>query len=496
MKTIMIQGTASDVGKSVICTALCRHFYERGYRVAPFKSQNMSLNSYVTRSGHEIGRAQGAQAEAAGIEATYDMNPILLKPKGEMVSEVIVHGKRWADMPAMAYRARTLEEMLEPVRASLARLAEQVEVLVIEGAGSPAEINLKDRDIANMRVAELVDAPVLLVADIERGGMFASCVGTYELLTEEERKRVKGWIVNKFRGSKELLESGLAWLEERTGVPVLGVLPTIRMEVDPEDSLALQNMRGDQQAEGDKLDVAIVRLPYISNFTDFAPLSRQSACAVRYVQTVDQLGAPDVIILPGTKNTIHDLQWLKANGWMEAIQQAYERGAFVVGICGGYQMLGSVLRDEGQIEGAGGVESGLGLLAVETDFVPVKETRQQTGRLLAEWADQVEVSGYEIHLGRTTRGNGVMPLLRWVDGREDGAISADGRVMGTYLHGLFDNERFVQKWLQFIGEAKGLTLASDPAVDRQQVYADLAEWLRQHVDVERIERIMGIHMDR
>ncbi|MFC7441451.1 cobyric acid synthase [Laceyella putida] len=492
MKTIMIQGTASDVGKSVICTALCRYFYERGYRVAPFKSQNMSLNSYVTQAGHEIGRAQGVQAEAAGIEATYDMNPILLKPKGDMVSEVIVHGKRLADMPAMSYRARSLEEMLAPVQASLARLAEKTEVLVIEGAGSPAEINLKDRDIANMRVAELADAPVLLVADIERGGMFASCVGTFELLDEEERKRVKGWIVNKFRGSKELLEPGLTWLEERTGIPVLGVLPAIKMEVDPEDSLALTRLQSNRQTACDTINIAIIRLPYISNFTDFLPLMRQSSCSVRYVQTADQLGTPDVLILPGTKNTMHDLAWLKANGWTEAIQHAYQRGAHVVGICGGYQMLGKVLRDDGKIEGAGGAETGLGLLEVETDFVPVKETRRQAGHLLVKWANQVEVAGYEIHLGRSSRGEGESPLIRWADGTEDGAISADGRVMGTYLHGLFDNERFVQEWLQWLGQAKGMKLAWNPVLDRQQVYAGLAEWLRQHVDMERIEIIMGL----
>lgn len=488
----MIQGTSSDVGKSVICTALCRYFYEQGYRVSPFKSQNMSLNSYVTETGHEIGRAQGVQAEAAGVEATYDMNPILLKPKGDMVSEVIVHGKRLADMPAMAYRARSLSEMLAPVKESLARLAEETEVLVIEGAGSPAEINLKDRDIANMRVAELADAPVLLVADIERGGMFASCVGTYEILDEAERKRVKGWIVNKFRGNKDLLDPGLTWLEERTGIPVLGVLPTIEMKVDPEDSLALSRLETQRQPAGEAIEIAVVRLPYISNFTDFLPLMRQPACSVRYVRKVEQLGKPDVIILPGTKNTMHDLEWVKETGWAEAIRQVYERGAYVVGICGGYQMLGRVLHDEEQIEGKGGTLAGLGLLEVETEFAPSKKTRRQAGHLLVEWAKQVEVEGYEIHLGRSKRGEGVSPLIRWLDGTDDGAVSADGRVMGTYLHGLFDNEPFVKAWLQWIGRAKGITLPWNPAADRIQVYADLAEWLRQHLDMKRIEAIMGL----
>lgn len=319
-KAIMLQGTGSDVGKSVLCTAFCRYFFEEGYRVAPFKSQNMALNSAITADGGEIGRAQGVQAEAAGIEPTVHMNPILLKPKGDMVSEVIVHGRHYADMEAGAYRGSVLEQALPAVRRSLSLLSEEYEVLVIEGAGSPAEINLKDRDIANMRVAELADAPVILVGDIERGGVFASLVGTLELLDPDERARVKGFIINKFRGKRELLDSGIDWLERRTGIPVLGVVPYLETGIDPEDSLALESLRLKTPASREFVDIAVIRLPRISNFTDFLPLADAPDVRLRYVRSARELGEPDAVILPGTKNTVEDLTWLRRVGLAESIE--------------------------------------------------------------------------------------------------------------------------------------------------------------------------------
>lgn len=307
MKAIMIQGTSSDVGKSVICTALCRIFANDGFRVAPFKSQNMALNSYITKSGGEIGRAQGVQAEAAKIDATTDMNPILLKPKGEMISEVILHGKHLANMDALTYRETFVEDVMPEIRKSLGRLSEQFEILVLEGAGSPAEINLKARDIANMRMAHETDASVILVADIERGGVFASIVGTLALLDDEERARVKGVIINKFRGMKELLDSGVEWLENYTGIPVLGVIPYVDVQIEAEDSMALSSLRLKKpQQQEFAIDVAIIRLPCISNFTDVDPLFEEPGVGPRFVSSLKDLKQPDVIILPGTKNTVED----------------------------------------------------------------------------------------------------------------------------------------------------------------------------------------------
>lgn len=497
MKAIMLQGTASDVGKSVLCTAFCRYFYEEGYRVAPFKSQNMALNSYVTRDGGEIGRAQGVQAEAAGIEATVDMNPILLKPKGDLVSEVIVHGRHFADLDAGSYRGQVLHQILEPVRQSFSRLSREYDVLVIEGAGSPAEINLKDRDIANMRVAHMADAPVLLVADIERGGMFASIVGTLELLDPEERARVKGLIINKFRGSKELLDPGIEWLEKRTGIPVLGVLPYVDIGVDPEDSMSLQSLelKGKQKGKAD-LEVAVIRLPRISNFTDFLPLMNQADLAVRYVKTARELGRPDVIILPGTKNTMEDLLWLKNTGLAGEILKLKHRGSAVVGICGGYQMLGRKLIDPHGVESDHQEQDGLGLLPMVTRFVANKKTVRIEGKPLTEWAGTAPVKGYEIHLGRTRLTDQAAPLFQLSDGRMDGAVSQDGLVWGTYLHGVFDNHSFTHHWINHLRSKKGLTERGEKTgnrhEDREEVYAFLARWIREHMDMQKVKEIMGL----
>jgi adenosylcobyric acid synthase len=495
-KAIMLQGTGSDVGKSVLCTAFCRYFFEEGYRVAPFKSQNMALNSAITADGGEIGRAQGVQAEAAGIEPTVHMNPILLKPKGDMVSEVIVHGRHYADMEAGAYRGSVLEQALPAVRRSLSLLSEEYEVLVIEGAGSPAEINLKDRDIANMRVAELADAPVILVGDIERGGVFASLVGTLELLDPDERARVKGFIINKFRGKRELLDSGIDWLERRTGIPVLGVVPYLETGIDPEDSLALESLRLKTPASREFVDIAVIRLPRISNFTDFLPLADAPDVRLRYVRSARELGEPDAVILPGTKNTVEDLTWLRRVGLAESIEHLRTRGTEIVGICGGYQMLGRSLHDPDGVESCSGMHPGLGWLDIQTRFIPDKRTVRTSGETLIGWARGVRVSGYEIHMGRTERGPAASPVLRWTDGRLDGAVSEDGGVWGTYLHGLFDNNAFAHAWINRLRGKKGLPPRSEEHLnlraDRKAIYARLSGWIREHVDMERVKRIMGL----
>ena len=486
-KAIMIQGTASDVGKSVICTALCRILANDGYKVAPFKSQNMALNSYITQDGGEIGRAQGVQAEAARTIATAHMNPILLKPKHDMVAEVIVHGKHYLNMEAKTYRDDFVEKVMPLVAESVQRLQQEFDVVVLEGAGSPAEINLKDRDIANMRMAHLADAAVILVADIDRGGAFASIIGTLALLDEEERARVKGIIINKFRGMRELLEDGIEWLEKETSIPVLGVIPYVDVQIEAEDSLALSSLRLKRPKQAEfPIDVAVIRFPRISNFTDIDPLFEEPDLGVRFVSSAADFGCPDVIILPGTKNTIEDLHWLKKHGLATAIEHSFNQGAHVFGICGGYQMLGKTLLDREAIESSGSVECGLSLLDIETTFVASKKTVQVTGRL----ASGDEVSGYEIHLGRSIRLHNTPPFIQLHDGREDGASSYDGRVIGTYLHGIFHNRLYTRKYFNAIRAQKGLNgLPLDVKSDaelRDEAYEMLDRHVRQHLKMDII----------
>ncbi|TCP55784.1 adenosylcobyric acid synthase (glutamine-hydrolysing) [Tumebacillus sp. BK434] len=494
MKSLMIQGTSSDAGKSLLVTGLCRIFREDGYRVAPFKSQNMALNSYITQDGGEIGRAQGVQAEACGIEATVDMNPILLKPKAHMISEVIVHGRHFADMEAFAYRNDFVPQVLPKIQASIDRLSESFNMLVVEGAGSPAEINLKDRDIANMRMADLLDCPVLLAADIERGGVFASIVGTLELLEPHERARVQGFIINKFRGNKELLDSGLVWLEQRTGIPVLGVIPHFEHDIDPEDSLALDalKLKKRDQLTAD-LDIAVIKLPRISNFTDISPLQEEPSTSVRYISSLRGFGTPDLIVLPGSKNTVQDLIWLQEQGLADAIRAAHAKGTRVAGICGGFQMLGEQLHDPESVESTCATLDGLGLLAASTTFYADKRTIRNRGQLLGPFAGH-EVEGYEIHLGRTER-HGAEPFLQFASGEQDGARSADGTVFGTYLHGLFQNRAFTRQFLNGIRAEKGLPPCGDEVTSeaerREQSYHKLAVHLRQHLDMDRLYQILG-----
>ncbi|MEC1177114.1 cobyric acid synthase [Metasolibacillus meyeri] len=491
-KAIMVQGTASDVGKSMICTALCRIFSNDGYKVVPFKSQNMALNSYITQDGGEIGRAQGVQAEAARIQATTHMNPILLKPKQDMVSEVVLHGKHYLDMNAKTYRSHFVEQVMPEVENSVRYLQANYEVIVLEGAGSPAEINLKARDIANMRMAHLADAAVILVADIDRGGVFASIIGTLALLDDAERARVKGFVINKFRGMKELLDDGLEWLEQETGIPVLGVIPYLAIEIDAEDSLALSSLRLKKPKPGEfALDVAMIQLPRISNFTDIDPLFEEPGVGVRIVKSVTELGNPDLLILPGTKNTIDDLQWLKQTGLGAAIVALYQAGTKIVGICGGYQMLGEVLIDTEGIEGDGSTAQGLGLLPIETVFFPEKQTVQVAGIILAT---NEEVTGYEIHLGRTTLKEGATPFVKMADGRLDGAITADGQVIGTYLHGIFHNRHLTRRLINELRVQKGLApLALAIKTDtelRDEAYERLDQHVRAHLDMDKLYTIL------
>ncbi|MBT2615958.1 MULTISPECIES: cobyric acid synthase [unclassified Bacillus (in: firmicutes)] len=491
-RSIMIQGTSSDVGKSLICTAFCRVFSNKGLHVVPFKSQNMALNSYVTLDGGEIGRAQGVQAEAARITATTDMNPILLKPKQDMVSEVIVHGKHFLDMNAKSYRSQFVQQAMPIIRKSVEKLQDEYDIIVLEGAGSPAEINLKDRDIANMRMAKLTDAAVILVADIDRGGVFASIIGTLALLDQEERDSVKGIIINKFRGMRELLDDGIEWVEKETGIPVLGVLPYLDVNIEAEDSLALSSLRFKKPKKAEfPIDVAVLRFPRISNFTDVDPFFDEPGVGVRLVSSVHELGNPDLLILPGTKNTMEDLEWLKRMGLDGAIDERRKQGTMIFGICGGFQMLGTKLFDPDAVEGDGENAEGLSLLPVETVFQAEKKTVQMEGVLSAGIMEsQMNLNGFEIHLGRTTLKSQVRPFLLLKDGRADGAISNDNQVMGTYLHGIFHNRLFTRLLVNQIRRNKGLDEVKENVQSdserREEAYNLLASHLEENIDMETI----------
>ncbi|HMA04724.1 MAG TPA: cobyric acid synthase [Methanomicrobiales archaeon] len=444
--SLMVLGTASHAGKSMAVTALCRILHRRGIRVAPFKSQNMSLNSFVTRDGREIGIAQAVQAFAAGVEPEAEMNPVLLKPKGEGVSQVVLMGRPYRDLPIRDYYLET-EFLLGEVLSAYRRLEERYGQLVVEGAGGAAEMNLYDRDIANILLARALRLPILLIGDIERGGIFAQVYGTIQLLPEDIRPLVKGIIVNKFRGDPSLFSSGVRMLGEITGIPVLGVIPYAEIPLPSEDSLSLADKR---VGEG-PVRIAVIRLPHISNFTDFEPLER--LVPVDYVDPGRNLSAYDCIIIPGTKNTVEDLAVLQDSGMAAEIRRARERGAPVIGICGGFQMLGKEIHDQG-IEGGHGVYPGLGLLSVITRFDRYEKTTRQV-QIFANPVGPIlsgmdEVTGYEIHMGTTERGEEQEAFSG------DGAVSSDGLVFGTYLHGLFQNETAVHALLSFLYGRKGL----------------------------------------
>ncbi|WP_025950681.1 cobyric acid synthase [Geobacillus thermocatenulatus] len=488
---IMFQGTHSDAGKSVIATAFCRMFAQDGWKTAPFKSQNMSLNSYVTPDGKEIGRAQGIQAEAAGVAARAEMNPILIKPSREHESQIVVLGKPYGNMQAFAYRNEFFHQGLAVIRQSLETLMNEYDRIVIEGAGSPAEVNLNDRELVNMRIARLANAPVVLIGDIERGGVFASLVGTLSLLEPEDRKRVIGVIINKFRGDVSLLKPGLDWFEQHTGVPVLGVVPYLPdLAIDAEDSLSLERFASSVGGE-EAIDVAVIRCPKIANFTDIDPLLAEPDCRVRLVTHAGELGKPDVIVLPGSKNTIEDLIYMKKRGLASRIVSLVNEGkARVVGLCGGYQMLGAVIRDPYGVETPLPEVKGLDLLPIETTLERTKITIRTEGMLT--WAgERFSVQGYEIHMGRSAPLPGYAPLIE-ADGRHEGAKHSDERVLGTYMHDLFHNDAFRTAFLNAIRREKGAPLhgAVSFHTRKEAMFDRLAAHVREHVDVGRIEQMM------
>ncbi|MDQ0062140.1 cobyric acid synthase [Paenibacillus harenae] len=503
--TMMLQGTASDVGKSLLTAAFCRILKQDGKRVAPFKSQNMSLNSYVTPDGKEIGRAQGMQADACGIAATTDMNPILLKPKKDMVSQVVVHGKPFADFDAREYRERYLPKAGVIVREALARLRDSYDVVVLEGAGSPAEVNLKDRDIVNMRLAGWADAPVLLVADIDRGGVFASVVGTMEILEPGERDRVKGIIINKFRGDVSLLTPGLEWLERRIGKPVLGVVPYLEgLQLEDEDGASLDARgRRTRAAANDELDIAVIRLPRISNFTDFDPLQQEPGVVLRYVRDVREWGEPDIVLIPGSKNTVEDLLFLRESGLEALLLKHIKAGGRAAGICAGYQMMGERLLDPDGVESDLPELAGLALFPMETMFAKEKTTERVTGSVMTGFGEAAAVEGYEIHMGRTAFTESVAQPFRIRPSRlkdepesyhPDGVVSRDGRIWGTYIHHIFHNDRFRHNWLNDARQSKGLPLSGEETPFgrlRELSFDRLADHVRKHVDMAAIYEMIN-----
>ncbi|MBT6226934.1 MAG: cobyric acid synthase, partial [Candidatus Scalindua sp.] len=493
-RAIMVQGTGSDVGKSILVCALCRVFRQEGLKVAPFKAQNMSNNSYVTVDGREMGRAQVAQAEAAGIQPEAEMNPILLKPSGNNGSQIITMGRPLRHMTANEYY-KNKDSMLEIAKEAYQSLSNEYDVIVIEGAGSPAEINIKDNDIVNMKIAEIADAPVILVTDIERGGSFAWIVGTLELLDSDERDRVMGVIINKFRGDMGILESGIDMLEERINKPVLGVLPYFtNIDVDDEDSMNLDKRNRASESSESQIDIAIIRLPRISNFTDFDILIREKSLSVRFVEDARSIGNPDLIIIPGTKNTIGDLESIKESGIANAVTGLANSGTMVIGICGGYQMLGKVILDPENAESKTLETDGLGLIDVSTLFRMQKNTHQVKATLHDRGTDifkglnsDNKITGYEIHMGETELLNGTAPFLKILErsdkevSMDDGAVSSDGNVIGTYLHGIFDNNEFRLELINKLRKNKGLStmLAEElNSVDKEREYDKLADWFR------------------
>jgi len=502
-KKIMLQGTASNVGKSIITTGLCRIFKQDNYKVIPFKSQNMALNSFITKEGLEMGRAQVSQAEACGIEPTADMNPILLKPNGNNKSQVIVRGKVVGDMSSKEYYEYKLE--LEKILDDIFKeFEEKFDIVVMEGAGSCAEINLMDRDISNMGMAQIADAPVILIGDIDRGGVFASIVGTIMLLPEKDRKRVKGVIINKFRGRKELLESGVKMLEDIIKVPVLGVVPYTDIKIEEEDSVTT---RFKKKVDKGDIHIEVIRTPHMSNFTDFNIFETQEDVSLRYVDYGESLGNPDIVIIPGTKSTIDDLIFLRENGLENQIKELHKRGKLVLGICGGYQMLGKVLKDPYHVENDLEEVEGIGLLDVETTFELEKTTTQVKailgGNLHGYLANlnKKEVNGYEIHMGMTRRRENsdnfatVTEKLGEIVSYEVGSVNNQCNVFGTYLHGIFDDIDFTRTILNNIRKMKNLEPVESKVESfdefKNQEYDKLADFLREHLDMKKIYEIMN-----
>lgn len=475
----MVQGCTSDAGKSALVTGICRVLARRGFRVAPFKPQNMALNSAVTVDGGEIGRAQAVQAQACGLEPHSDMNPVLLKPNSDTGAQVIVHGHAVGNLEARDYHGHK-PSLLGKVLESFGRLKQAHDFVVVEGAGSPAEINLREHDIANMGFAEAADCPVILIADIDRGGVFAHLVGTLALLSASEQDRVRGFVINRFRGDIALLQGGLDWLEARTGKPVLGVLPYLHdLHLEAEDALP----RPVAGFSSTKFRVIVPRLPRISNHTDFDPLRLHPDVELRFIGQGEAIPSADLIVLPGSKNVRADLDWLRASGWEAALLRHLRHGGKLIGICGGFQMLGRAIHDPLGIEGAPGSSPGLGLLEVETELRAEKQLHRVSGRLTLENAP---VTGYEIHAGISS-GPGLSRPVAHLAGRDDGAVAADGQVLGTYLHGVFDDGAASAALLRWAGLDEPAAL--DYVDLREQGIARMADAVEKYLDWGKVDAI-------
>ena len=497
-RALVIQfcGTGSGVGKSVMTAAFCRIFLQDGFRVCPFKAQNMALNSFVTKDGCEIGRAQAVQAEAARVEPTFDMNPVLMKPTSDRKAQIIVRGKALDTMSVYEY-VHYKKNALKIVLESFQRLSENHEVVVIEGAGSPAEINLRAHDIVNMTMARHAKAPVILVGDIDKGGVFAWFVGTLELLTKEERRMVKGFIINKFRGDKRLLKPAIDFLEKKTGIKVLGVIPYFHeIKIPEEDSVPIDERRysqGESLSRKKQIAIAVIKLPHLSNFTDFDALEKEPDVHLRYCASAKDLGTPDVIILPGTKSTVSDLEYLKKSGLAEKIILGLKKNPRlrVIGICGGYQMLGIKICDPDHTESAKKEIQGLGLLPVVTSFKKEKILTQVKAK---EISSGLEVTGYEIHHGRTRIQKNGKPVFK-INGKTkkqhfDGALSEDGRIWGTYMHGVFDADAFRRDFLNRIRKEKGWNALSSTVFNPDGEFDKLADLVRKNTDMKQVYTIL------
>ena len=490
-KVIMVQGTMSNAGKTLIAAGLCRIFANDGYRVAPFKSQNMALNSYVTETGEEMGRAQVMQAECCRVLPKVWMNPILLKPTSKSGSQVIIRGKSIGNMSAREYFGRK-KDFLPDIKEAFDHLAEEADIIVVEGAGSPVEMNLKKDDIVNMGVAELLDASIILVGDIDRGGIFAQVLGTLDLLEPSERARVKGVVVNKFRGDKTLFDDGVKILEERGKTPVLGVVPFMDLDIDDEDSLAETLLKSDINDDA-KLDIAVIRLPYISNFTDIYPFKEVPSASIRFVNNSEELGNPDMILIPGSKNTIHDLRWIKEVGLDRGLLRQKDKGTVIFGICGGFQILGKKVRDEDALE-SGGEEEGLGLLPIETSLgtekkqVLFKGTVTASEGILADM-ENCPVDGYEIHMGETS----VLGEVNEFTSKGTGYYKDN--IFGTYIHGFFDTKEVLTHFIDILAKRKGVSIDTSSIVGYKEYkdsqYELLAKELREALDMDKIYEILG-----
>ena len=497
-KVVMLQGTGSSVGKSLLVTGFCRIFAQDGYRVAPFKAQNMSRNSGVTPDGLEIGRAQVSQVEAAGIEPSVEMNPVLLKPESNATSQLISMGKMMGKMRARQFMTRR-ERLWRTITSSLDTLRSRFDIVVVEGAGSPAEINLRAGDIVNMAVALYAEAPVFVIGDIDKGGVFASLYGTHALISREERNLVKGFIINKFRGDVSLLESGLEQIKELTGVSVIGVVPYLTDVYVPEEDSPKEARVSDFSGENDLVDVVIVALPHMANFDEFDPLARQNRVRLRYVREAGEFGNPDLVILPGSKVTIADLDFVRSSGFESRIRSHIWNGRALIGICGGMQMLGTSIHDPDGIESERPSAEGLGVLDIETRFIGEKITTRTEAKIvgnegLLAGARGMAVSGYEIHVGVTESDQPVSAAMETADGDAViGYADRTGRVLGAYVHDLFKNEAFADCIVGNVARMKGLDQPTESEPFSQEAEFDkLASYLRKHLDVSRVYEAMGL----